>query len=353
MRVKFLIILLAVSCTAVAAAVYNEMNFSAGGREFQPIPREYSMDKDNAPGFGMHHPGEDCGRCHRSGGKAEAYLWTMSGTLYADRSGSTPLKGGEIVMQDYEGNVICMTSNKAGNFWTSTPVASNPYTVSTTHGHEPLIPLYVLNADGTLAKPADPNDPSTWQYKTWVRKGNSVRPMLTIGGAGGNAVMNRMTCSMHHSSAGSRGALWVSQEPTLPDYPSTGLSYRKHIYPILRGKCAPCHIPGSTVTSKNTRSDYEGKPYPAVNYSGGLDLMIYEGSRVPSPVYNAAGKQVGTEIIEKVGVLSVVDRDDVEKSLLLKKTVRHGEKHAGGVFWDHRSPDYHALRQWISEGAQK
>ena len=57
-----------------------------------------------------------------------------------------------------------------------------------------------------------------------------------------------MTCSMHHSATCSRGALWVSPAPTLPSYPDSGLSYRKHVYPILRSKCSPCHIPGSTMT---------------------------------------------------------------------------------------------------------
>jgi hypothetical protein len=354
MKSKLVIILLAVFCTAAFAIVYNEMNFSAGGREYQPIPEGQTPGQDNGPGIGLHHSGEDCGRCHRIGGRAESYLWTMSGTIYSDRYAGAALKGAEIVMEDYKGNVISMTSNRAGNFWTRSEVASDPYTVSTYHGHEPLTPLYTLKPDGTLDKPADPNNPSTWHYKTWVRKGSSVRPMLTIGGVGGNATMNRMTCNMHHAGLGSRGALWVAAAPTLPSYPPAGLNYRKHIYPILRSKCSPCHIPGSTVTSRNTRSDYEGKPFPAVEYSGGLDLMTYEGSEVPAPIYDAEGHQVGTQMIKKAGVLSVVKAtpNEAEQSTLLQKTVRGGQPHAGGTLWNQRSPDYLALRQWISEGAQ-
>lgn len=357
MKSKLAVILVAVCCTAAFATIYNynESNFSAGGREFQPIPEGQIPGQDDTAGKGMHHIGEDCGRCHRIGGRAESHLWSMSGTIYSNRSAAAPLKGAEIVMQDYEGNVISMTSNRAGNFWTKAEVASDPYTVSTVHGHEPLTPLYTLNPDGTLNTPADPNDPRTWHYKTWVRKGRSVRPMLTIGGVGGNAVMNRMTCNMHHAGMGSRGALWVSAAPTLPSYPAAGLDYRKHIYPILRSKCSPCHIPGSTVTSRNTRSDYDGTPFPAVDYSGGLDLMTYEGSEVQVPVYDATdGHVIGTQMIKKVGVLSVVNTtsSEAEQSKLLLKTVNGGLPHAGGVFWDRRSLDYIALRQWVAEGAQ-
>ena len=85
-------------CVVAMAVVYDESNFSANGRMFQPAPDGQIAGSDNAPGRGIHHPGEDCGRCHRVGGKAESYLWTMSGTLYKDRSGRSALKGGEIIM---------------------------------------------------------------------------------------------------------------------------------------------------------------------------------------------------------------------------------------------------------------
>ena len=170
----------------------------------------------------MHHTGEECGQCHTMGGKAEAYLWTTAGTIYSDRAGREVLKGAEIILQDREGNVISMTSNEAGNFWTTTPLASNPYTVV-----DPSTKLYVLDAQGNLVQPADPADPRTWLYKTWVRKGYSIRPMITIGPAASTSGM-RMTCNMHHGVTGSsRGALWVSPPGKTPpaSYPSTGLSY--------------------------------------------------------------------------------------------------------------------------------
>jgi len=319
---------------AAAAVVYDAGNFSALGRMFQPAPAGHLVGQDNAPGDGMHHAGEDCARCHCMGGRAEAYAWTMSGTLYADRSGSSLLRGGEVVLQDRDGNVISMTSNEAGNFWTTAPIASNPYTV-VSHGGPPE-PLYVLDDQGNLVQPADPEDARTWLYKAWVRKGHAVRPMLTIAPAAGATGMS-MTCSMHHSAMGSRGALWASPAPTLPSYPHSALSYRKHIYPILRSKCSPCHIPGSTMTRLVTKSDID-TPSTSFDFSNGLDLMTYEGSAVGSVV--------------KRGVASVVDTLHPDQSLLLQKPLA-GTMHAGGAFWDERDVDYVALRQWIKEGAGK
>jgi hypothetical protein len=333
---KLIIVLLSVCSIAAVAAVFNELNFSSAGRMYEPMPTGYVAGKDNDKGSGIHHQGEDCGRCHSLGLRAESHLFTMGGTLYSDRSGRSVLKGGEIVLEDREGNIISMTSNEAGNFWTSAPLASNPYTV-VSHGGPPQ-PLYVLDAQGNLATPADPTDERTWLYKTWVHKGNAIRPMVTIAPVGSAAGMDmRMSCSMHHANNGSRGALWVSSAPTLPAYPAVGLGYRKHIYPILRSKCSPCHIPGTTMTRIVTKSDID-TPSTSIDHSGGLDLMTYEGSTV------------GTVV--KQGVCSVVDTAHPAKSQLLLKTTP-GAMHAGGTFWNERSPDYIALRQWITEGAHK
>jgi len=302
---------------------------------YQPAPEGHLVGKDNGPGYGMHHPGEDCARCHFMGGRAQAYLWTAAGTLYADRSARTVLKGGEIILQDREGNVISVTSNEVGNFWTSAPIASNPYTVV---AHGSILPLYTLDPQGNLVQPADPENPSTWLYKAWVRKDHAALPMVTIapvGGATGKGM--RMSCSMHHGFMGSRGGLWVSASPPLPSYPSKGLSYRKHIYPILRSKCGTCHIPGATKTPLVTKSDID-TPSTSIDYSYGLDLMTYEGSTVGAVV--------------KDGVVSVVNTTDPAQSLLLRKTM-NGGVHSGGAFWRKRDADYLALRQWIAEGAMK
>jgi hypothetical protein len=317
------------------AAVYNQDNFNAQGRMFQPAPQGHIIGKDNGPGSGLHHSGEDCARCHSMGGRAEAYLWTMSGTLYRDRSARKVLKGGEIILQDREGNVVSMTSNEAGNFWTTAPIASNPFSV-VAHGGV-MDPLYVLDEQGNLIQPADPENLQTWQYKAWVRHGHNVRPMLTIAPSAGAADKDmRMSCNMHHGPMGGRGGLWVSSDPSLPAYPRKNLSYQKHIYPILRGKCSPCHIPGSTMTRLVTKSDID-TPSTSIDYSGGLDLMAYGGSTVSG--------------IAKQGILDVVDPAQPDNSLMLRKTLS-STLHAGGAFWDKNYPDYQALRQWIAEGAK-
>ena len=94
----------------------------------------------------------------------------MSGTLYNDRSGRSVAKGGEIIMEDREGNIISITSNEAGNIWTKAPFASDPYTIGSYHGGPPFEPLYKEDSEGNLLQPADPNDSRTWKYKTWGPK---------------------------------------------------------------------------------------------------------------------------------------------------------------------------------------
>lgn len=340
------------------AAVYNEDNFSTGGRMYQPAPEGHVIGQDNGSGSGLHHPGEDCGACHRVRGRAESHLWTMAGTLYADRSARTVVNEGEIIMEDRAGNIISMTTNEAGNFWTTSPVASDPYTVSSYHGHEPYEPMYEEDEEGNLIKPADPNSSNTWRYKTWIRNQNSYRPMLMVAGVGGSTARNRMSCNMHHGGVAHRsGGLWVSKSATLPSYPESNLSYRKHIYPILASKCSPCHIPGKTKSAVNTKTDLPeyGAQSTSIDYSGGLDLMTYEGSTVKVQKLDEDGKVIPGEFETwaKRGVSDVVNTSAPGQSPLLAKTTSGGTLHAGGVFWNDSSLDYLALRQWIAEGAAK
>ncbi len=334
-KITIICVCLVAFSATVFAVMYDETNFNSLGRVYQPAPQAHKPGKDNGPGTGLHHPGEDCGTCHCPGGEAESYDFTMSGTLYSDRAGRSVLKGGEVIMEDREGNIISMTSNEAGNFWTYAPLASDPYTVSGG------APMYEEDASGNLIKPADPTNPRTWKYKTWVRDGDSVRPMVSIAAvAGMSKTTLRMSCNMHHGGfVQQRGALWVGEKATLPSYPSSGLSYGKHIYPILRNNCSPCHIPGDTLSSANTKTDVFGNPPTTVDYSGNLDLMFYEGSDVGG--------------ILKRGVQSVIDTSSPDLSKLLLKTVSGGAEHGGGTFWNTRSADYLAIERWIAEGALK
>jgi hypothetical protein len=320
------------------AASYDATNFSTFGRLFEPVPDGHVPGKDNGQGRGLHHASEDCAICHKKNGRAEEFLWTMSGTLYADRLARRPLRGGEVLLEDYAGNIVSMTANEAGNFWTTAPLASNPWTVSSYHGGPPFTPLYTLDALGNLLVPAPPDDARTWKFKTWTKKGADVRPMVSLAGAGGSVEVQRMSCNMHHGGVGHRsGALWAGRSATLDSYPESRLSYRRHIQPILRSKCAPCHIPGKSISSVGQKSDIDA-PSTTVDYSKGLDLVFYGGS-------NVAG-------VAKRGVASVVSTDAPARSELLRRTVRGGDPHGGGSFWDERDADYKALSVWIAEGAR-
>jgi mono/diheme cytochrome c family protein len=295
--------------------VFDATNFTVDGRKWQPVPTGHVAGKDNGPGEATHHPGEDCGICHTPGGRAGNKVWTMSGTVYDSREARTPLAGAEVIFQNISGQVFSMISNEQGNFWTNKPFSNNP----------------------------NNTDSANWNYKAWVKSGNNVRPMVSIAPVGGG----RMSCSMHHAGIGSRGGLWVLPTSTLKSYPVTGLSYKKHIFPILRSKCAPCHIPGDT-TARAPAGE------PVFDYSHGLDLMTYEGSSVLVPGSTPHGSTVPVpdKTWAKNGVQSVVNTGSPAKSLLLEKT-QNGATHGGGSFWSAQDADYKALLQWISEGAQK
>lgn len=294
--------------------VYDAGNFTVDGRKWQPVPTGHVPGKDNGSGEAIHQRGEDCGICHTPGGKAGNKVWTMSGTVYDSRAARTPLAGAEVIFQNISGHVFSMTSNELGNFWTDKPFFNNPNNTNS----------------------------AKWNYKAWVRYGNSVRPMVSLAPVGGG----RMSCSMHHAGLGNRGGLWVVSTSTLRSYPATGLSYRKHIFPILRSNCAPCHIPGDT-TARAPAGE------PPFDYSHGLDLMTFEGSSVFVASYTPHGATapVPAKTWTKKGVQSVVSTAAPASSLLLVKTL-YGASHAGGSFWTTQDADYRALLQWIAEGAQ-
>jgi hypothetical protein len=327
--------------TMAQTVVYDASNFSAAGRLLQPAPTGHTPGKDNGQGTGTHNAGEDCGICHTPGGKAGNFVFTVGGTVYEDRTARRTLKGAEIILQDIQGNVISMTSNEAGNFWTFSPIASNPCAISS-HGNTTDY-LYTLNNE--VCVPAvSPSDSRTWQYKTWVKHGEQVRHMATIAPIGGSTASSaRMGCSMHHAGMGSRGGLWGMKKDTLSSYPASNLSFKKHILPIFRNKCAPCHIPGSTVTRFATRSDVDSTAtgtITAIDFSSGQDFTSHTGSTV------------GT--IVKKGIKDLVNTSDPDASPVLSHTLLQSSgtvTHGGGGFWTPADGDYKAIRQWISEGA--
>lgn len=317
-------------------AAWDAANFSADGRKWQPAPTGHTPGKDNGRGIGTHNTGEDCGICHTPGGKAPNSVFTMSGTLYMDRAARKPLKGGEVILQDINGKVISMTSNEVGNFWTYEAIGSNPQGVngyiSTPPGYSPL---YTTDVNGNIVTPAPATDPKTWLYKTWVKNGDQELPMVTIAPVGGGS-SPRMSCSMHHSPTGSYGALYVSNKSTLSSYPASGLSFKKHVLPIFRNQCAPCHVPNTTLTRIVTKTDIDTPTNTRADYSGNIDLTSY----------GAADGTNGT----KKGVMSVVNTTNPDLSKVFSATFQ-GSQHSGGWYWKAVDADYKAIRQWIAEGA--
>lgn len=323
------------------AANYDSTNFSADGRKWQPAPTGHTPGKDNGNGIGTHNTGEDCGICHTPNGKAPNSVFTMSGTLYVDRAGRKPLKSGEVILQDINGKVISMTSNEVGNFWTYEPIGSNPQAVNGYSSTPPgYIPLYTTDTSGNIVTPAPADDPKTWLYKTWVKNGDQELPMVTIAPVGGGS-SPRMGCSMHHKPTGGYGALYVSTKSTLSSYPASILSFKKHILPIFRNQCAPCHVPNTTTTRIVTKTDIDtpiGDPAnTVVDFSGNIDLTTY-------------GAADGTNGA-KNGVKSIINTANPDASKLFTATVK-GSTHSGGWFWSQADADYKAIKQWIAEGAK-
>jgi hypothetical protein len=334
---------------------YDSTNFNADARKLQPAPTGHTVGKDNGPGAGLHNSGEDCAICHTTNGKAGNYVFTMAGTIYEDRAARRPLKNAEVILQDYAGNVLSMTTNEAGNFWTYTEMAGNPYSLSSHSGITDY--LYAVNADGSVT-PASSNDSKTWQYKAWVKNTDgAIRQMVTIAPVGGaSASTVRMSCNMHHSPFGSTGAAWASRKNTLTSYPTSSLSLRKHILPIFVSKCAPCHVPGSRMTRLVTMSDVTtastntsnvqltNTAVTSIDYSNNKDFTSYAGS-----VYTS-----GSITVTKQGIKDFVNTSDPDASPVLTKTKIQNPGttvHAGGSFWTADDADYKAVRQWIAEGA--
>lgn len=295
-----------------ATRIWDSSNFTMEERKWQAPPEGLTPGADNGTGDGSHHPTDDCGICHASNGIAASKILTISATIYDSRAARRPLPGAEIVFQDFGGNYYSMTANDLGIMWSEQP----------------------MYGDTRMSDPDDPDDSNTWRYKTWVKAGDGVRPMMTMPSVGG-MMAPRMSCNMHHVLSGTLGGLWAMPAGTLRSYPEKNLSYQKHIFPILRTKCGPCHIPGpSTASQRGGEEIFE--------YSSNLDLMTYAGSSVA----------VGSTVYEKLGIESIVNTSNPDASLLFAKTV-YGSIHGGGSFWNTGDPDYGALRRWIAEGARE
>jgi mono/diheme cytochrome c family protein len=353
MKVVKLCLIASVLGGASAALAWDMTTLTAAGRAEQPVPTGHQVGKDNGDDNahqegGLHFAGEDCAICHTPGGKAGKHVFTMSGTLYKDRFGSMPLAGAEVILQGPNGKTLSMTTNSAGNFWTNAELGSNPTSIASHGGMTEL--LYAVAADGKIT-PADPNDPRTWQYKAWIKNGDAVHAMITIAPVGGSTTSTpRMSCGMHHSPLGSTGAAWVSQAPSLTEYPKEKVSFKRHVQPMLQAKCAPCHIPGERITRLVNDTDVRAEEPTTLDYSGAKDFTSYAGSMYMT----GTGANAREEY--KDGVIDSVDMDNPEESklLLAPKIHKPGSKveHPSGGFWTTDDADYKLIHQWIIEGAQ-
>jgi len=299
--------------------------FTVDDMKWAPVPSGHQVGKDNGElsedaiagktaGNEFHMVGNDCGICHSPVGKANETVFSMAGTLYKDRAGREPLKGAEIILQDVEGNVISMTTNDAGNFFTYTPIASDPQAW-----------------DETKTEAENRENPQTWRYKAWVKNGDLVTAMVTLAPVGGSSgsTTARMSCGMHHAPMNSRGALLASGFPTLDAYPATGVSFKKHVMPILKNRCKSCHLPASA----NPWVEYPKGT--KIAYGGEVDLSAYI-------------KDMNSE----QGIMDLVNTANPDASELLTIPML-GSQHAGGASWRNTNDaDYRAIRQWIAEGAK-
>jgi len=311
--------LLLMSSLTTITANAADLDFSVEGMQWADAPNGHVAGKDNGEDSGesagneFHFTGRDCGICHRPGGKAKEHVFTMAGTLYKDRAGREPLKGGEIILQDVEGNVISMTTNDAGNFFTTSEIASDPQAW-----------------DDTLTDEENKLNPRTWRYKAWVKNGDLITAMMTIPGVGNapGSTTERMSCGMHHAPFNSRGALLASGFPTLPDYPEAGISFSRHVMPVLKNRCKSCHTPEE---AKPWTEYPKGSKYA---YGGGLDLSGFE-----------------KDVNSIRGVMDIVNTANPEASLMLVSPL-NGSQHGGGASWLNRDDeDYKVILQWIKEGA--
>jgi len=272
-------------------------NRTTGADNYQPTsaPKTYGSNE-------FHYTGKDCLRCHTTGGKADAFRFTMAGTVYKDIVGSEPLAGAEIVLVNSEGKVISMTSNAAGNFMTQAEIQDS-------------------NGNAT--------------YKTWVLGPDGKRlPMVT---------MTSGSCNMHHSPLNRRGALWAGLWSAAPDAAAaTTVSYSNHVAPIFAAKCTPCHVPAPDAEKlikeplKGTTATYD--------YTGGFDLTQYDSfmhDDMPQvePKLAPSGRPY-------------LNLEHPEESLILAKMLAPETAHGGGkIAVDTNDPDYKTILRWIEAGA--
>ncbi|MBW2260491.1 MAG: hypothetical protein JRG91_00850 [Deltaproteobacteria bacterium] len=86
-----------------------------------PGDGEPDCEPENTPtGSEGHQAGEDCMACHAS--MSGPTRWTVAGTLYSDASGSSPVSGATIIVNDAAGATLRLVTHPNGNFYTNEAV---------------------------------------------------------------------------------------------------------------------------------------------------------------------------------------------------------------------------------------
>ena len=124
--------LLASSVLAALAACHGSLRETVGASDIDAsalmaIPPPACDPPATAPDSGVctggAQPGSDCLMCHHQGGGAAPY--TFAGTLY-DASGTQPLGGATIYLQDSAGNIATAITRANGNFFTADGFVTYP-----------------------------------------------------------------------------------------------------------------------------------------------------------------------------------------------------------------------------------
>lgn len=93
------------------------------------------------------HPGQPCLSCHSVGSSsaASAFPFTLGGTVFVDLEGTQPVEGATITVTGADQAVLELTTNEAGNFY-STEAVQLPAMTTVTLGADTLS---MLLATGT------------------------------------------------------------------------------------------------------------------------------------------------------------------------------------------------------------
>jgi hypothetical protein len=88
-----------------------------------PLAVACSLDPDDPKA--LRNLGDECVGCHRPGQKAAQWPFTAGGTIYRTASDDAVpgLENVRITLTDARGRTVRLRSNRAGNFWTTEPLA--------------------------------------------------------------------------------------------------------------------------------------------------------------------------------------------------------------------------------------